>query len=435
MFSILLRFYDRKFFRIKHDINGFFMNFPFYQLSPFFSKIILIPTYIFFLLLSCKENPTTPSEPLKPPGYQEDIPWPSLANSPWPMYRRDPQNTGRSNFKGPQLGTLSKKIPAYNLEAGIIVGPDSTIYFVTSNPSALTAVKYDGTIKWERLIGIAGGATPLINKKGNIYACDLYTLYCFNSKGDTLWKYKFPDMIMSNAINIGLDGSVFIIDRTNTLYAISKDGELKNKITDNRMPKGLAFHIPAISPDGKTIYVQGKSVSLLAVDIESMTVKWAFGDTILYHGPMVDNQGNIYILPGETNLGGINKYRLYSLIPSGDIRWMMDYYTSDIFGSGEPTIDKFGNVYFGNDSLYSLSYDGSINWKNNYSIRSPIICDDECNIFFAKSTYEIFSLNSNGTLNWEVIVSDERSLIAPIIGENNLLYFPTYRSKSIIEIK
>ena len=46
-------------------------------------------------MLSCKESPITPSESPKPPGYQEDIPWPSLADSPWPMFYGNPQNNGR----------------------------------------------------------------------------------------------------------------------------------------------------------------------------------------------------------------------------------------------------------------------------------------------------------------------------------------------------
>ncbi len=435
MYSLLKKFYKCKVLKVKLSKKGFVRNSVFSLLPTIFLRGILCSLFLLLLVMSCKENPTDSGEPPKPPGYQEDIPWPSLADSPWPIYRHDPQNTGRSKLIGPQLGILSKKIPAYNLETGIIVGPDSTIYFVTSNPSVLTAVKYDGTIKWEKLIGIESGTTPLINNEGNIFACGLYTLYCFNTKGDSLWSYLFNDMVLSNAINIGSDGNVFIIDRTNTLYAITKEGKLKSKITDNRMPQGLALHRPAISPDGKTIYIQGRDVSLLAIDIESMTVKWTFGDTILYFGPMIDNQGNIYILPGEINFGGVNKYIFYSITPTGKIRWSVDNYDSNIFARGEPTIDKQGNIYFGNDSLFSISYDGSINWSKNYSIRGPIICDNESNIFFAQSTDKIFSLNSNGILNWEVIISDERSLIAPIIGADKLLYFPTYRSKSIIEIK
>lgn len=32
---------------------------------------------------------------------QVDIPWQTLADSPWPMIKHDPQLTGRSPYKGP----------------------------------------------------------------------------------------------------------------------------------------------------------------------------------------------------------------------------------------------------------------------------------------------------------------------------------------------
>jgi hypothetical protein len=84
--------------KIKVVIIEFTKNSVFYLQSPFFSKLIYFVLFLLLMLLSCKENPTTPSEEPKPPGYQEDIPWPSLADSPWPMYRGNPQYTGRANI-------------------------------------------------------------------------------------------------------------------------------------------------------------------------------------------------------------------------------------------------------------------------------------------------------------------------------------------------
>ena len=64
------------------------------------SNLILLILFANLLLLTACEDEVIQSPP-KPPGYQEDIPWPSLADSPWPMNHHDPQSSGRSKFIGP----------------------------------------------------------------------------------------------------------------------------------------------------------------------------------------------------------------------------------------------------------------------------------------------------------------------------------------------
>ncbi len=51
---------------------------------------------------------------------QVDIPWTTLADSPWPMVKHDPQFTGRSPYKGPQTPNI---IWTRDMENGIFSGP------------------------------------------------------------------------------------------------------------------------------------------------------------------------------------------------------------------------------------------------------------------------------------------------------------------------
>jgi len=59
-----------------------------------------------------------------------DVPWPGLANSPWPMFLHDPQHTGRSPYRGPQEGKVE-----WLFDAGIwvysspVIDLDGSIYF------------------------------------------------------------------------------------------------------------------------------------------------------------------------------------------------------------------------------------------------------------------------------------------------------------------
>ena len=61
---------------------------------------------------------------------QTDIPWPTLANSDWPMIKHDPQFTGRSPYKGPQSPTI---VWTRDMNDGIFSGPvigvDNNLYF------------------------------------------------------------------------------------------------------------------------------------------------------------------------------------------------------------------------------------------------------------------------------------------------------------------
>jgi len=131
--------------------------FPFSLISLSFSSNLFRVTFyallLCVLLLSCKKSyePVSVEEEL-PPGYQQDIPWPSLADSPWPMNHGDPQSTGRSKYPGPINGILERVFETPELESGIVLGPDSTIYCSTSNPnlnySGLYAFNINGKQKW-----------------------------------------------------------------------------------------------------------------------------------------------------------------------------------------------------------------------------------------------------------------------------------------------
>ncbi|MBU2444432.1 MAG: hypothetical protein KJ666_02510, partial [Bacteroidetes bacterium] len=70
-------------------------------------KYIIITSISFLILisLSCKDKGVDPQDNY-PPGYQHDIPWLSLADSPWPMHNADPQATGRSKYLGPMNGII-----------------------------------------------------------------------------------------------------------------------------------------------------------------------------------------------------------------------------------------------------------------------------------------------------------------------------------------
>lgn len=410
--------------------------------------VFLLTSLSLITLQSCSEKKMPTEPPPNPPGYQEDIPWSSLADSPWPMNHHDPQSTGRSKFVGPSQGIIAGKIQSGELQNSIVLGTDKNLFFSPTRDSAsLYSVDYTGNVIWK--IALPSSeifTTPLIAADGTIYfysrKFNEWNLYAVSKEGTILWSYKPGGDFQQLGMNIGLDGTLYFIDGFHNLVALSKSGDELWKYNDARFWSSLWSSL-TFAPDGKTIYIQGfNDVSLLAFDIINKEIKWIWGSSALYNSPIVDSDGNIYLFPSHQNSSANPKF--YSLKPDGSLKWEFEYTPLhyDKYLNLDPTIDKKGNVYFGLDTIYSLDYNGVLRWKyglgtgltgNNYS---PLVCDAQSNVYIGLVDNRIISLNSEGYLRWEVFVDGERTLgLSPAISEDGTLFYPTWRSDSIIIIK
>lgn len=394
--------------------------------------IILITILSSTLFISC--DATEPKLPINPIGHQEVISWPSLADSPWPMFHGNAQLTGRSQYQGPTQGIVSKKVPASQMQAGIAIGYNSIIYHTADGK--LIASDYNGNKLWELWLAVEISTTPLLGKDSTIYISSgsLKTIYAVNKDGSIKWDYKSNTDIWNSSLGIDREGNIYFVTNS-TLTVLSQNGVLLWELYDARFLSGSDAGF-SFSPDGKTIYLQGTTVSLIAIDTITREVKWTFGDRMLKSGAVVDNQGNVYIfpdaIPDEENY-------FYSLTPFGEIRWQYKHAESDIFDNIEPTIDKDGNIYFGFHKLYSLDYFGKLRWKIDLEgnfIVSPILVDNISNIFIGTNALKIMSFDNAGVKNWEVTLSDERLLgSSAAIADNGSLIFPTFRSDNFYIIK
>ncbi|MBR9681168.1 MAG: PQQ-like beta-propeller repeat protein, partial [Candidatus Altiarchaeota archaeon] len=72
-----------------------------------------------------------------------------LADSPWPMLRRDAQHTGISPYDTSHVdGTLMWKFNSgWGMEASPVIGEDGTIYIATHGNN-LHAIYPNGTERW-----------------------------------------------------------------------------------------------------------------------------------------------------------------------------------------------------------------------------------------------------------------------------------------------
>ncbi len=223
------------------------------------------------LFLSCRQN----RQPLGPVIQrdnhigiaiipQNDIPWPSLANTGWPMHHHDPQFTGRSKWPGPQQGKIKWRYAANAPVGASSVAADSFLYFATSYDyaanegqiSRLIALSYSGAFHWQTAIPSTPlGCAPLVGKDGAIYFAALDgRLYALTTDSRQKWTFTADHPIDLAGMNISLDGALYFVDKGHVLYAV-KDGSLRWTLSgDYAFQSGSSCSI-ALSPDGATLYL------------------------------------------------------------------------------------------------------------------------------------------------------------------------------------
>ncbi len=414
-------------------------------------KLIIILTVLLFAFTSCDTTDPKPPEE-KPPGYQEDISWPSLADSPWPMFRGNAQYTGRSKYYGPSSGNVDWYFDSVYIGTGAVIGPDNSVIFQTGlNKSRLYKLTSSGNMEWFYPINeIASGATPLILVDTTIVV-STYTggkIVALNNAGEEKWIYDTGNYITTKGMNIGIDGTIYFVDSTQTLFALNKNGNLVWKIKLESSSFGNFYSSTlAFSSDGNTLYVTGHLSSIYAVNIRQQAIKWSYGDpNWIISSPLVDFHGNIYLYGTPAEFAGLLK--IIKLNRDGKVDWEYSTPNNNFSFLFEPTMDYNGNIYFGGgtDTLYSIDYSGNLRWKVDFgeefsaSISSPLLCDGQNHIYFSILKYygteqfKILSIGDDGKLIWQTQWLEGRTSDSPALGAG-CLYYPVYRRNRIYAIK
>jgi len=359
-------------------------------------KKLLIP-FSFILstlyLFSCGPNePGDPPELVPIPGYQHDIPWPSLADSPWPKFRHDAQGTNRSQYSGPTQGVIEWVNKDFMMMTGAATIGYNNEIFLASLGFETGIYKLNGNtgeIIWRydslgRVIDLH--PCPIVLSDSNIIASSGSEgrLLKLNIEGNLLWEFKADAQIYNKGIGVDKLGNIYFIDHLHKLYCISPNGELVwSQQNDLFGPYGNISIV--FSPDGQTIYFEGFGVGLVAFDIINKSIKWTFGNINGVSFPMVDSQGHIYFLSQNNEIN--NEHSLYCLNEDGTVNWYFEHGDKDVTegGSGAPPcIDRDGNIYFATSyKLFSLYYSGDLRFskKNVDGGYDDIIIDKNNNLY------------------------------------------------------
>ncbi|MHB1049186.1 MAG: outer membrane protein assembly factor BamB family protein [Bacteroidota bacterium] len=358
-----------------------------------------------------------------------------MKNTPWPMYRHDPQLTGRSPYIGPTIGKINDTIRLRGIcESGITIDSDSLIFFPVSGDTINFAAwnNADG-ILWFLKYGLSEAMNaPSLTENGDIIHISRNGIRRISPVGNIIWQYTPPNQTDGLVAQIDKSGNIYSMSFNGTLQKISSYGEFIWSKTDSRFFWGSGA-TPSFSVDGEVLYAQGLTdASLLAIDIHAGTVLWSFGSTTLGSAPVVDSYNSIFF--HVDNGPQLKTGTMYSLNEYGELRWSYTFgYQLSVpkFYELDPTIDAEGNVYFAIDTLFSFTNDGQLRWKQHLTSLgwnvTPLVCDNDGNIYFGTSSGStngnIVCYSSDGVQRWTIPISNTQ-LGYPSLS-NGMLYFTT----------
>ena len=393
-----------------------------------------------------------------------------LADSNWPKFRHDNQNTGRTD--GPAIVVMptfydygdvkvgeykDKTFVVKNVGAEILsvistmlIGDDASEFSIQSgggsfdlNPgethdivvrfephsvgSKYAKLRIDSNdpnenpyyvtlisaLKWKFITGGRVDSSPAIGSDGTIYVVSSFSdknLYAINSDGTLKWKFirgASGGEMFSSSPAIGSDGTIYV--GSDYLYAINPNGTLKWKFQTGSYVEPS----PAIGSDG-TIYVGSWDDYLYAINPDG-TLKWKFitGGSA-YSSPAIGCDGTIYV-------GSLDSY-LYAINPDGMEEWKFPT-GGGVFSS--PAIGSDGTIYVGSyECLYAINPDGTQKWKfqTGYDVCSSPAIDLDGTIYIGSWDDYLYAINPDGTQKWKFQTGDYFYLSSPAIGSDGTIY-------------
>jgi len=359
--------------------------------------------FLCFLLFFCSKNTNTINDKNST----------NLINHPWPMFQHDAQHTGRSPYNGIEHGRVKWKVEVGAFLSAPVIDKDGIIY-VGSLTDGFYAVYPDGNIKWNFPTSQKVNSTPALDKDGNIYfACGDKYFYSLDNNGNLRWKYLTNKEMDRINPTIGEDGTIYFV--ADSGYAFNSDGTKKWTLP---IVEDLKFENPATPAiDHRGYIYMGLDNNLLSIIEPDGSIWWkiaGIGCTNV-SSPVIDDNGNIYILSASSNIMYVFSKNVRNLWNVGFGREILS----------TPAISKDGMIYFSWYRFLTAFYpDGTEKWgwrSEGEEINNSPILDSDGNIYLAGGDC-LFVISPDKKLLNTIKVERTYFLSSPVLGNNRVIY-------------
>ncbi|MBI4507983.1 MAG: PQQ-binding-like beta-propeller repeat protein [Deltaproteobacteria bacterium] len=369
------------------------------------------------LALAC----TTPDElgvPLSP-------------DSPWPKFRQNARQNGRSPVKPSMTGGALWEFPTgKGIFSTPVVGGDGTVY-VGSADRTFYAISYDGRLRWKLLTGEIIDSSALLDDKGRVYfGSGDGRLYARDAQtGEEVWTFDADPPSANRAlinwfegnVAMGPDGTLYVPNDNFFLYGIDRDsGRAKWKL---RL-KDQTWSLPAVDPRSGNLFVGNNALleiiggNTFAVDPKGNVLWEKKSDGSVAASPLLTKDGKVVV-------GGFDGFvRAYDQ-RSGIRLW--SFGTRDHIYSSPAELANGTLVQPSADgTIYGLDpKSGALRWSFDTleAIRSSPAVDGDGNIYVGSGEGRLFVLRQDGTLRWAMrLIDGERNDLnaSPALGRESI---------------
>ena len=358
-------------------------------------------------------------------GSAEPLPSPLQADAPWPKFRHDIEQTGRTD----RLLTDDGAAPwVFETGKGIfsspVVAADGTIY-VGSADRNFYAISPDGSERWRATTGEIIDSAALLDDQGRVYvgSGDGF-LYAFDAAtGEEIWRFGAESAEETGAfinwfegnVAITWNGTLVVPNDNFRIYGVARDtGEQTWSLT---MPD-QTWSSPALRNPDDALFIGNNNV--LGVNTFSFT---SAGRLRWETGTIGTVSASPLLTTSEMVLGSFDGYLRAYDPDTGRQLWSVP--TRDhIYASAALLSDGAIILPSADGTVYAVEPgSGAIRWAYDHGapIRSSPAVDGEDHIYLGTGDGKLLVLNGDGTLRWtwQAIQQDRDDMNAsPALGEH-----------------
>ena len=354
-------------------------------------------------------------------------------DSPWPKFRRDERQTGRS----PVLPRDSGGAPwVFRTGKGVFSSPvidgDGTIY-IGSADRTFYAISSAGALKWKFPTGEIIDSAALLDDQrrvifgsgdGHVYALD-------RSSGEVQWSFRADTPELNSGfinwfegnVAIGPDGTLYAPNDNFCTYALRRSSGERVWCFETL---DQTWSLPAIDPTSGRLFIGNNFAflrNLAALDPATGRAEWrTSADGSVAASPLLTT------LSGDAQVvvGGFDGYLRAYDPASGRERWRFGA-RDHLYASPAEMADATIIQPSADGSIYAISpSDGSLRWAfdTREPIRSSPAIDGAGNIYVGSGEGRLFVLDAEGSLRWSIrLIDDSRDDLnaSPALGSDAIV--------------